>query len=137
MVSGSSTSSADFRGSALSFSLATIGDDVPLAGNGDVALLASGGVVPLTKEELFLPLVTKNDVVDVVEVVPLVNGGVVSFANGELAGKNHLVLSTKRTTLKSIETDVCFCLLVLYWKVPWQMNLYFLSQDLSHLVSNV
>ena len=131
MVSGSSTSSADFRGSALSFPLATIGDDVPLAGNGGVALLASGGVVPLTKEELFLPLVTKNDVVDVVEVVPLVNGGVVSFANGELAGKNNLVLSATRTTMYFF---VYWCY---FWKVPWQMNLYFLSQDLSHLDSNV
>ena len=42
----------------------------------------------------------------------MVNGGAVSFANGELAGKNHLVLSTKRTTLKSIETNVYFCLLM-------------------------
>ena len=114
MVSGWSTSSADFRGSALSFSSATIGDDVPLADSGGVVLLGSGGVVPLTKEELFLPLVTKNDVVDVVEVVPLVNGGVVSFANGELAGKNHLVLSTKRATLKSMETNVYFCLLMFF-----------------------
>ena len=60
MVSGSSTSAADFRGSALSFSLATIGDDVPLAGNGGVALLASGGVVPLTNKELFVPLAIKK-----------------------------------------------------------------------------
>ena len=33
------------------------------------------------------------------EVVPVVNGGAVSFANGELAGKNHLVLSATRTTM--------------------------------------